>query len=56
MSEEIATGRPFTAASFQAFLNEGKLMGSRNRDTGEVFAPPRPIDPRTHGENMEWVE
>lgn len=31
-------------------------MGSRNRDTGEVFVPPRPIDPRTHGDDMEWVE
>lgn len=48
--------RPFTAASFQIFMNEGKLMGSRNRATGEVFVPPRPIDPRTHGDNMEWVE
>lgn len=48
--------QPFTAASFQFFMNEGKLMGSRNRDTGEVFVPPRPIDPRTHGDDMEWVE
>lgn len=48
--------RPFTAASFQAYMNEGKLMGSRNRETGEVFVPPRPIDPRTHDEAMEWVE
>ncbi len=48
--------RPFTAASFQVFMNEGKLMGSRNRVTGEMFVPPRPIDPRTHGDDMEWVE
>ncbi len=48
--------RPFTAASFQIFMNEGKLMGSRNRATGEMFVPPRPIDPRTHGDDMEWVE
>lgn len=56
MTEEPITARPFTAASFQAFLNEGKLMGSRNRATGEVFVPPRPIDPNTGGEDMEWVE
>jgi len=48
--------RLFTAASFQAFMNEGKLMGSRNRDTGEIFVPPRPIDPHTHDDSMEWVE
>lgn len=56
MAELATTDRPFTAASFQAYMNEGKLMGSRNRETGEVFIPPRPIDPRTHGANMEWVE
>ncbi len=56
MTETITTDRPFTAASFQAYMNEGKLMGSRNRETGEMFVPPRPIDPGTHGENMEWVE
>lgn len=56
MERETAIERPFTAAAFQAYLNEGKLMGSRNRATGEVFAPPRPIDPGTHGEEMEWVE
>jgi uncharacterized OB-fold protein len=55
---ETKTGveRPFTAASFQAYMNEGKLMGSRNRATGDVFVPPRPIDPETHGEDMEWIE
>ncbi len=56
MEKETTTERPFTAASFQAYLNEGRLMGSRNRQTGEVFVPPRPIDPRTHGANMEWIE
>ncbi len=56
MTEATSVERPFTAASFQAYMNEGKLMGSRNRETGEVFVPPRPIDPRTHGDDMEWVE
>ncbi len=55
MSDQVIE-RPFTAASFQAYMNEGLLMGSRNRDTGEVFVPPRPIDPRTHDDDMEWVE
>lgn len=48
--------RGFTATSFQAFLNEGKLMGSRCVETGEIFVPPRPLCPRTYSTNMEWVE
>ncbi len=48
--------RPFTATAFQAYMDEGKLMGSRNRETGEMFVPPRPIDPHTHSDDMEWVE
>lgn len=56
MAELATIDRPFTAASFQAYMNEGKLMGSRNRESGEIFVPPRPIDPRTHSADMEWVE
>lgn len=56
MTTEQMIERPFTAAAFQAYMNEGKLMASRNRQTGELFVPPRPIDPRTHDEDMEWVE
>lgn len=55
MTDQATTDRPFTAASFQAYMNEGQLMGSRNRRTGEVFVPPRPIDPHTHDDEMEWV-
>jgi uncharacterized protein len=47
--------RPFTEHSFQAFLREGKLMGSRSRTTGKVYVPPRPLDPETHSSDMEWV-
>ena len=48
--------RPFTESSFQAFLSEGKLMGSRSLVTGKVYVPPRPLDPETFSEAMEWVE
>lgn len=48
--------RPFTHTSFQQFLNEHRLMGSRSRSTGEIFLPPRPLDPSTFGDDMEWVE
>lgn len=56
MTEQATTERSFTAAAFQAYMNEGKLMASRNRETGELFVPPRPIDPGSHSETMEWVE
>lgn len=48
--------RGFTATSFQAYLDEGKLMGARCVETGEIFVPPRPMCPRTYSTNMEWVE
>ncbi|MBE2197228.1 MAG: Zn-ribbon domain-containing OB-fold protein [Anaerolinea sp.] len=48
--------RPFSEYSFQQFLREHKLMGSRSVATGKIYAPPRPIDPETHSEEMEWVE
>ncbi len=48
--------RPFTEYSFQQFLQEHKLMGTRSKATGKVYVPPRPIDPETHSEEMEWVE
>jgi uncharacterized OB-fold protein len=48
--------RAFSEHSFQAFLSEGKLMGARSKATGKVYVPPRPIDPETHSDEMEWVE
>ncbi len=51
MSEER-----FTCAAFTQFLAERKLMGTRSRSTGQIFVPPRPIDPGTHREDMDWVE
>ena len=48
--------KPFTEYSFQQFLQEHKLMGSRCEACGGTFVPPRPICPACHGEAMEWVE
>jgi uncharacterized OB-fold protein len=48
--------RAFTEESFQQFLSEGKLMGARSKETGEVYVPPRPMCPRTFSTEMEWVE
>lgn len=46
----------FTKAAFDGHLAEHRLMGSREKSTGAVFCPPRPIDPSTHSFDMEWVE
>ena len=48
--------RAFTEESFQLFMSEGKLMGSRSKVTGEIYIPPRPMCPRTFSMDMEWVE
>lgn len=52
MSEEA---RAFSAASFYQYLREGKLMGSRSKQTGKLFVPPRAICPDTFTDDMEWV-
>ncbi len=48
--------RPFTVASFNQFLDEQKLMGSRCSECGRLHLPPRAICPHCFGERMEWVE
>lgn len=50
------TERPFTRASFNEFLAEGRLMGSRCQSCGRVYVPPRPLCPGCHGEEMAWTE
>ncbi len=47
---------PFTAASFNRFLNEKKLMASRCTACGARYLPPRPICPQCHSSQMEWEE
>jgi uncharacterized OB-fold protein len=48
--------RPFSDISYHQFLNEEKLMGSRCRNCGALFLPPRSICTKCHGADMEWVE
>ncbi len=48
--------REFTGASFNQFLNEEKLMGSRCKGCGALHLPPRPICTKCYGREMEWVE
>jgi len=55
----------FTAKDFYAFLGEHKLMGSRCKACGAVYAPPRPTCPAClddgagtaeAGAALEWIE
>ena len=51
-----AESRPFNAASFYAFLKEGRFMGVRCRENGNIYAEARPMDPASHSSDMEWHE
>ncbi len=48
--------RPFSDISYEQFLSEEKLMGSRCKKCGALYLPPRPICVRCSGNEMEWVE
>ena len=56
MNEETTTVRPFSAAAFDQYLAEHKLMAARCTKCGGVYAPPRAICPKCRSEEMEWVE
>ncbi len=42
--------------SFYDFLKEKKIMGTKCKDCGEVYLPPRPLCPKCIDSEMEWVE
>lgn len=46
----------FTHAAYSSFLNEHKLLGSRDKKSGVVFLPPRPLNPQNYSVDMEWLE
>ena len=48
--------REFTGASFNQFLNEEKLMGTRCQKCGALYLPPRPICIKCYSREMEWAE
>ena len=50
MSEE----RAFTQTSFQAYLSEHQLMGSRCGSCNALHLPPRPMCPDCYGNFMMW--
>ena len=53
MTETIS--RPFTAAAFNQFLSEKKLMGAHCPECDATYLPPRAICPQCLGENLEWT-
>ncbi|MHA1149428.1 MAG: Zn-ribbon domain-containing OB-fold protein [Promethearchaeota archaeon] len=52
MSEE----KDFTVHSYLEFLSNKKLMGSKCKNCGELYAPPRKLCIKCNTVNMEWVE
>jgi uncharacterized OB-fold protein len=53
---QLMERRPFNDISYERFLSEDKLMGSRCQKCGALFLPPRPICTKCHGSEMEWAE
>ena len=48
--------RPFSDISYEQYLGEERLMGSRCKECDALFVPPRSICVKCHGSEMEWVE
>ncbi len=46
----------FSDISYEQFLNEEKLMGSRCKQCGTFYVPPRPICIKCYASEMEWVQ
>jgi uncharacterized OB-fold protein len=46
----------FTINAYNEYLKEHRLMGSRDISSGELFLPPRPLNPFDYSTDMEWVE
>ena len=48
--------RPFNDHSYEQFLSEGKIMGSKCSKCGDLSLPPRTICRSCMGTRLEWVE
>jgi uncharacterized OB-fold protein len=53
---EETNQRPFTAASFNQYLKENKLMGTQCTDCAALHLPPRAICPVCQSDQMIWKE
>lgn len=48
--------RPFNHIGFSEYLGERKLMGSRCKECGAVYLPPRALCTHCYSTEMEWYE
>jgi uncharacterized OB-fold protein len=48
--------KEITVQSYIEYLNIKKLMGSKCKDCGELYAPPRKLCIKCNKANMDWVE
>jgi uncharacterized OB-fold protein len=48
--------RPFSDISYEQYLKEQRLMGSRCTKCDALFVPPRPICIKCHSSHMQWEE
>ena len=46
--------RPFNDNSYERFLGEGKIMGTRCRKCGALALPPRPLCVSCFASDLEW--
>jgi len=56
MSEVTTTVRPFSAAAFDQYIAEHKLVAARCTKCDGIYVPPRAICPKCQSEELEWVE
>jgi uncharacterized OB-fold protein len=48
--------RPINDTSYEQFLGEWKIMGSKCKKCGALALPPRPLCVSCYSPEMEWVE
>lgn len=48
--------KPFSDRSYEQFLGEGKIMGSKCKKCGTLALPPRPICISCFGSEMSWAQ
>jgi uncharacterized OB-fold protein len=45
-----------SAAAFDQYIDEHRLMGARCKQCSRLYVPPRAICPQCHGDQLEWAE
>jgi hypothetical protein len=46
----------FNDISYEQFLHQDRLMGSKCEDCGALYVPPRPLCIQCQGSRMQWLE